>query len=279
MNDPGGIIRKALLSDNARSIMLIGGADTGKTSLAGEILDFLSAKGEAGALDLDTGQSHIGPPATMAWGLVKGGFRGWDKIAVKGFYFTGALSPPGNLLPSLTGAKLLMDAALESCEKLVIDTTGLISGTIGRIYKQYKLDLLDPDVVVAIEREDELGHILDAYRFQKRPRVLGVRMPPQAVLKSVAARTEWRAKRFREYFRGARAIDIDLGSVGLRFTKIEEEGLEGRLVSLRDDLQKDLALGYIVEDRLKDGGLVVRSPLPLGEAFTAVIIGAAKAVF
>ncbi|MBZ0221353.1 MAG: hypothetical protein K8I01_13095 [Candidatus Methylomirabilis sp.] len=274
-----GDIIKAVSSGNTRSILLIGGPDTGKTAMAGRIFDRLSMEGEAGALDLDTGQSHIGPPATMAWGLVKNGFRGWEEIAVEGFYFTGALSPPGNLVPSLTGAKLLMDEALRRCERIIIDTSGLVTGSIGRIYKQYKIELLSPDVVVGIEREDELGHILDAYRFQSRPRVLRVRVPPRAVPKSAATRAEWRAKRFREYFRDAREIVIETGSVGLRFTKEDGEGLGGRLLSLRDDTQRDLALGYIVEDRLEKGRLVVRSPLPRGAAFTTIIIGAARALF
>lgn len=272
-------IIKAISSGNVRRIMLVGGADTGKTVMAGRLLDRLSTEGEAGALDLDTGQSHIGPPATMAWGLVKKGFRGWKEIAVEGFYFTGALSPPGNLVPSLAGAKLLMDAALKRCQSLIIDTSGLVTGSIGRIYKQYKIDLLTPDLVVGIEVEDELGHILDAYRFQSRPRVLRVRVLPQAVPKSAAKRTEWRAKRFREYFKDAREIKIETGSVGLRFTKEDGEGLEGRLLSLRDDTQKDLALGYITEDGLQKGRLVVRSPLPPGTAFTTIIIGAARAIF
>lgn len=279
MNSPEDDIMEAISSVNAMSIMLVGNADTGKTAMAGRLLDRLSREGEAGALDLDTGQSHIGPPATMAWGLVKGGFRGWEDIAVEGFYFTGALSPPGNLVPSLAGAKLLMDAALKRCERLVMDTSGLVTGSIGRIYKQYKIDLLSPDLVVGIEMEDELGHILDAYRFQSRPRVLRVRVLPQAVPKSAAVRTDWRTKRFREYFKDAGEVDINIGSVGLRFTKEAEEGLEGRLLSFRDDKQKDLALGYIVEDGLQKGRLVARSPLQPGTAFTTIIVGAARAVF
>ncbi len=279
MNSTEEDMMEAISSGRARSIMLVGGADTGKTAVAGRLLERLSMGGEAGALDLDTGQSHIGPPAAMAWGMVKGGFRGWEEIAVEGFYFTGALSPPGNLLPSLAGAKLLMDAALQRCERLVIDTTGLITGSIGRIYKQYKIDLLSPDVVVGIEREGELGHILDAYRFQSRPRVFRIGVPPRAVPKGAATRAEWRAERFREYFKDAREVEIETGSVGLRFTKGDGDGLEGRLLSFRDDAQKDLALGYITEDRLQEGRLAVRTPLPPGAAFTTIIIGAAKALF
>jgi len=58
-------IMKAILSSQARSIMIVGGADTGKTSLIEALADLLSRDSRMGILDLDMGQSHIGPPTTL----------------------------------------------------------------------------------------------------------------------------------------------------------------------------------------------------------------------
>lgn len=51
-------ITEALLSSRSKSVMLLGGPDTGKTALAAAVVDLLSKKGRAGVLDLDMGQSH-----------------------------------------------------------------------------------------------------------------------------------------------------------------------------------------------------------------------------
>ena len=271
---------KAILSSQARSIMIVGGADTGKTSLIEALADLLSSDNRTGILDLDMGQSHIGPPTTLGWGVVSKGFKGWERIKTAGLYFTGATSPPGNLLPSLAGARLLLDRALQRCDKVVIDTTGLISEPLGRVYKQYKIDLLSPDIVIGIERTDELGHILDAYRYQRRPKVFRVPVSQLAIQKTIIRRTDWRAQKYREYFEDVKELRIDSSSVGLRFTRdIEEYGLEGRLVSFRDNVQRDLALGYITDTGLVKGRISVRTPLKKGVAYTTVIIGRAKVEF
>lgn len=273
-------IMKAILSSQARSIMIVGGADTGKTSLIEALADLLSRDSRMGILDLDMGQSHIGPPTTLGWGVVSKGFKGWERIKTAGLYFTGATSPPGNLLPSLAGARLLLDRALQRCDKVVIDTTGLISEPLGRVYKQYKIDLLSPDIVIGIERTDELGHILDAYRYQRRPKVFRVPVSQLAIQKTIIRRTDWRAQKYREYFEDVKELRIDSSSVGLRFTRdIEEYGLEGRLVSFRDNVQRDLALGYITDTGLVKGRISVRTPLKKGVAYTTVIIGRAKVEF
>ena len=273
-------IMKAILSSQARSIMIVGGADTGKTSLIEALADLLSRDSRMGILDLDMGQSNIGPPTTLGWGVVSKGFKGWERIKTAGLYFTGATSPPGNLLSSLAGARLLLDRALQRCDKVVIDTTGLISEPLGRVYKQYKIDLLSPDIVIGIERTDELGHILDAYRYQRRPKVFRVPVSQLAIQKTIIRRTDWRAQKYREYFEDVKELRIDSSSVGLRFTRdIEEYGLEGRLVSFRDNVQRDLALGYITDTGLVKGRISVRTPLKKGVAYTTVIIGRAKVEF
>src|SRR5512143_4154216 len=110
-----------VLSDvRNRLIMVIGGSDTGKTTLIEFLADFLSAKTKVGIVDLDMGQSHIGPPTTIAWGRVSGRFRDWKDIPVEDFYFTGTVTPFGSLVPSVAGAKLITDRALSSVRKVIV---------------------------------------------------------------------------------------------------------------------------------------------------------------
>lgn len=268
---------------SARLVMVIGGPDTGKTTLARLVLTELSKGGAAALVDLDMGQSNIGPPTAIGWGrvAVESG-----PVEPEGIYFTGTLSPPGSLLPTLTGALAMTEDALAACAKAVIDTTGLVAGPVGMMLKQYKIELLRPDCVIALQRESELEYILSSFRSVKRPSVQRVR-PPEAVRRrSAEERAAYRAKRLRDYFEGSRVIEVSTDKTGLRFTGgpiSGVAGLEGRAVSLRRGLREDLALGIIekaVAERPRQAGawgpsgrLFIRTPLKKGESFSTVVIG------
>lgn len=264
--------------EQVRLIMVIGGADTGKTTLVEALADFLSKSFPTGVADLDMGQSHIGPPATLAWGRVIGGFTKWHDIVIEDFYFTGAVSPPGNLLPAVVGAKHIVDRGSAACEKIVIDTTGLISGPAGRVLKEYKIELLSPDMILALEREDELDGILGHLRFRKRPVVKRLRVPKEVVLKSAALRSDYRGLKFMEYFRGSRIVEVSSKETGIRFTReADATGLVGRIVAFRDEDKKDVALGIIEGAEAKEGWYLVRTPLVVGTRFTTLVVGTAFA--
>ena len=50
--------------------LVLGAADTGKTTLAEAIARRAASSGPVGVIDADIGQSHIGPPTTVGWALV-----------------------------------------------------------------------------------------------------------------------------------------------------------------------------------------------------------------
>ena len=269
---------KTLLSPDTKTVMLLGGPDAGKTALSAVVAGLFSKKESAGIVDLDMGQAHIGPPSTMAWGILEGSFNGWEMIKAEGIYFTGALSPPGSMLPSLTGAKLLMEGALSKCPKVIIDTSGLITGPIGRLYKQYKIDLLRPDVVLAVEESGELEHIISPYSLMKSPIIIRLKPSPKARVKGVPLRTGFRAERFRNYFEDSRVFEVDLKKCGVRYTRDDgNDELEGRLMSFRDSSGTDICLGIIEKAALEKGLLTVRSPLKPDTEYACIIIGRATA--
>ena len=51
--------------------LILGAADTGKTTLAAALAKHAASSQPVGIIDADIGQSHIGPPATVGWALVK----------------------------------------------------------------------------------------------------------------------------------------------------------------------------------------------------------------
>ncbi|MFP3870400.1 MAG: Clp1/GlmU family protein [Syntrophobacteria bacterium] len=273
-------IIEALHCHRKRLIVVMGNSDTGKTSLVTCLADLLGRKTEVGLVDLDMGQSHIGPPTTVAWGRVEGGFRGWGAIAVEDFYFIGSLTPRGNLVTTVVGAKLITQRALSACKKVVVDTTGFIAGVSGTVLKQAKIDLLEPDIILALERSDELGHIVEAFSYQKAPSVYRVSVPLRVEPKGYTERNQHRLKRFRSYFNGAKTLDVSFKAVSIRSTgepvNAGTDDVTERIVSFRDDRNRDLALGLVEGVDSMEEKVLIRSPLKKDIKFSTVVFGSVK---
>ncbi|KPJ89243.1 MAG: hypothetical protein AMS17_02800 [Spirochaetes bacterium DG_61] len=286
-------IIKELIDPHTKLVLVLGASDTGKTSLIEGMADFLSATSEVGIVDLDIGQSHIGPPTTVAWGKVGKGFSGWKNITPEDFYFTGAVSPVGNLVSMLTGSILVTSRALSACEKVIVDTTGLIQEPAGRVLKQHKIDLLRPDVVISLERERELSAILDPFTWHKSPILHRLPVPQKVVIKTPSERSLFRSSMFTHYFQNDRLVKVSLKKIGFRFTgdfygftletaKFMNElqdnstGLIGRIVSLRDERNTDRALGIIQEFDEKEKKFLIRTPLGREFEISTVVIGSLK---
>jgi polynucleotide 5'-hydroxyl-kinase GRC3/NOL9 len=271
---------EALSAPDARLAVLIGASDSGKTTLAARLAGVLAREAPVAVVDLDMGQSRVGPPTTVGWGRVEGAFPGWDRIRPEGFHFVGSLSPVGNLLPSVVGARRMADAALAACPKVLVDTTGFVFGPTARVFKQYKIDVLSPDVVIGLEREGELAPILSAWSAAVRPRLFRLPVPPEVGRKSLEHRAGHRREMFSAYFAGADVREVRLAEVGLRFTREPDGGeagiREGRVVSLRDEEGRDLALGVVEEVYPGGRSLLVRTPLPQETPFATLVAGTVR---
>jgi polynucleotide 5'-hydroxyl-kinase GRC3/NOL9 len=273
-------IIKELLVPRNKLIMVMGGADTGKTTVIECIADLLARVTHMGIVDADMGQSHVGLPTTIAWGQIKGGFKDWQSIKTESFYFTGTLSPLGNLLPVMVGAKLITDNARASCDKVIIDTTGLIAEPVGRVLKQFKIDLLRPDIVIALEYSNELEHILNGFKSQKLPKIYRFPVPVQVKSKSITRRTEFRINKFKSYFSGAQTVEVSFEDVDIRFTRdsvrLNTMELKDRVVSIRDERNRDIALGIIKHISQKEKKILIRSPINKDISFATIVIGTAE---
>jgi polynucleotide 5'-hydroxyl-kinase GRC3/NOL9 len=120
----------------------------------------LSRPTEVAFIDADIGQSNLGPPATVTLGYPVSPV---DFLAVPpaAYYFVGSTGPIGRFLPLVFGTATLVREARTAF--VVIDTTGLVHDS-GRILKNYKIEAVRPDVIVTLERRDELAPIRRANR-------------------------------------------------------------------------------------------------------------------
>src|SRR5207245_7958433 len=119
-------------------------------------------------------------------------------------YFVGATSPQGQLLPLVVGAGRLLARAKETGADLVIvDTSGLVSGVYGQLLKYHKVELLQPDVVIGLQRGEELDPILGILRRFFATDVVSLPVPAEVRSTSVEERASRREEAMRRYFAGS----------------------------------------------------------------------------
>ncbi|MFN3395533.1 MAG: Clp1/GlmU family protein [Thermodesulfovibrionales bacterium] len=255
-------------------IMVIGASDSGKTTLVWSVAKFLRGHFATAIVDLDMGQSRIGPPTTIGWAMMGPDVEYWTELKVRDFYFAGTVTPLGSLLPALTGASLMAERALNSAEKVIIDTTGLISEPAGRVLKHHKIDILRPDIILAVELSNELSHILDPLRFNRRPEIVKVPVPPGIRIKTQPKRAEYRYERMMNYLKGAEEISLDKDRIGIRYTRTPlrfKREFMNRIISLRNRSNQDIAIGVIKGLTEKD--IKVLTPLRDANDVSSLIIG------
>ncbi|MDH3599117.1 MAG: Clp1/GlmU family protein [Candidatus Tectomicrobia bacterium] len=201
-----------------RRILVIGATDRGKSTYCQYLCHHLLAAGDSVALvDADIGQKDIGPPGTITLGYPDAD-NPLHRLQPAAWYFIGAVSPAEHLLPMVTGARQLADAA--QAARVIINTTGFVHG-LGRQLKGRKIEALEPDVMVSLAQGRELDALLAPYRHI---RTLHLPPSPQARRKRPQQRRANREQAFRTYFAKARNV-----SLTRREVRIQERTPDGMI--------------------------------------------------
>lgn len=267
-----------MLDPSARRVVVIGGPDTGKTTMLQTMLPV--SLGTTAFVDLDPGQSHLGPPATLAWGYWREGYRSLDDVTPERIYFVGATSPLACPAAAVAGAAAIVSDALEHVDRVLVDTSGAVNGRFARQLKVQKIRQIRPDVVVGLERHDEVDHILSEIKQAGLARVVVAKTPAPVTSKSPKERAAYRRRRFASYFASSRVVQVPLLSVEIvRFGGREEtpasldDFVEGLLVGLVDRVGRHLAMGVIQRVDRQTGQAEVLAPLDPGARVGAIIPG------
>jgi polynucleotide 5'-hydroxyl-kinase GRC3/NOL9 len=267
------------VASTARVAMMVGGLDSGKSTLG---LTIARAGLEAGRtvayLDADVGQKVVGPPTAVTLRQLHGP-EDLDRPSLSrpdAMYFVGATSPHGQLLPLVVGAELLLNRALnEGADLVVVDTSGLVSGVYGQILKYHKIELLQPDVVIGLQRGEELDPLLGIIQRFFNTEVVALPVDPDVRSVSVEERARNRETAFRTYFEGPIQRwrikpTVFMPALPALF---EQEQLDRILVGLSDGKGEYTGLGYL-EYAADEGVLRLLSPVP--EAPTALKLGSVR---
>lgn len=200
---------EALVDDAVRTkhtVVLVGGLDTGKTSLSRNVLTAAVEAGRPAALlDADVGQKTVGPPATVTLKMVRSAadLEPRSLAVADEMSFVGSTSAQGHLLPVVAGvAGLHRRAKDEGADLVVVDTSGLVSGITGQVLKYHKVELLQPDLVVGLQRGEELLPLLGVIQRFFPTQVVPLGVHPDVVPTTVDRRADNRERAMRAYFSG-----------------------------------------------------------------------------
>ena len=162
-------------------ILVLGGIDTGKTTLIRALHEDIGGE----VIDGDVGQPEIGPPGIIS--------RGTYGDGLEDGYFVGDITPRDNLVQVVGGiSKMAKDCDLPC----FVDTDGWVEGGAAGVYKSELIELLEPDKVILLEKENELENFCSQISEERM-----VRLNAQTLRgKSPGERAANRARRFKYYF-------------------------------------------------------------------------------
>jgi polynucleotide 5'-hydroxyl-kinase GRC3/NOL9 len=259
---------------DARVIVVIGASDAGKTTLVAALAAALASRGGAiGVVDADVGQSEIGPPATVGLGRVTGPLARLSEADLVALHFVGVSSPAPDIRGVVEATRRMTGRArTEGFARILVDTSGLVTGGPGVALKQRKIDAIDPDLVLALDRGGDCEAILRGYGERGWPRVVRLRADGRLRSRSQTARRRHRAAALERYLAGAHPVALDLARLTVSMPPGVPLGTcAGALCGLDDARGDTLALG-VVQD-VRAGVLRALSPLADPAAVTAVRIG------
>lgn len=229
-----------ILQRRWHTILVLGAADRGKSSYCRFLVHHCLTAGQRVALlDADVGQKAIGPPATLTLGYPQPE-QLLDAVPPAAWYFVGATTPVGHLLPVIVGVRHLLDTARATYR--IVNTTGFVQG-VGRVLKSYKIEAVQPDVIIALEHGRELRALLQPYQHC---RILYLPTSAQAAVKHPAQRQAARQRAFGAYFTAARPVELPLRQVLFQ---------RGRLFTGRRVAHPD----FVYAERTPEGFLAVGS--------------------
>lgn len=184
-------------------VLVLGPVDTGKTMLVRYLLGrWLEKRGAAALLDGDVGMAMSGPPGLVGLTLVRDVDTLGDRAGADRSWFVGSTSPRGALVPIVLGHARL--GALARAERLpvVVNTTGLVSGSESKELQLAIVDVIEPKLVIGLASDGGLEHLL---RPIERRGLTVLRLPPspRARPKPRSERSQLCAERFARHFEQA----------------------------------------------------------------------------
>ncbi len=229
--------------------MVVGKADSGKTSYCTYLINkLISAKHNVAILDGDLGQSDIGPPCTVAFAFAAKPLVELYSLKAENAFFVGATSPSEAIGKTIEGMALMKTEILgKAADFVVVNTDGWVEGEEAVEYKVQLAEKLEPDVVLCIQKENELRPllaVLDKFKTTAVDSSMAVKQ-----------RSAEKRKNLRELSYAKYLTDAKVKSWLLNHVKIEEKTAlpagqgeqKGLLLGLYDSNRRFLGIAVLCE--------------------------------
>ena len=162
-------------------------------------------------------------------------------------------------------------APSQGAEVIIVDTTGFILGDAGKELKRRKIDLLSPRFIIALQKSDEIEHVLNLYQENPLYKIFRLPLSEQVRLRSMEERRVNRINKFRDYFKHSVTQELAIEDVQIEGEVLDPNGdilpldwalrINGLLIGLKGENDDTLALGLI--RNYFDEKKVVRISTPL----------------
>jgi polynucleotide 5'-kinase involved in rRNA processing len=194
------------------TVYILGGTDTGKSTLAAYLCVRLAERSRPTVfIDLDPGQSSIGPPATVGSASVEpSGAR-----HIEALRFVGSTSPPGSLLQHAAAAAALRRLHAGR-QWSIIDACGFVQGAMAEEFQYTLLDLLRPELILRLGSAPGQQRSSKPFETASDMEIHDLPVSPRAVSVSARKRLENRLDGYTAYFRNAGQGEIGLAEAALR---------------------------------------------------------------
>jgi polynucleotide 5'-hydroxyl-kinase GRC3/NOL9 len=246
-----------VLKEEKGVAIILGATDTGKSTLTKFLIFNLCQRGVKVALvDADIGQSFLGPPTTIGFTVFKSD-PDWEVVlSPPKIFFVGATTPEGYFPIHLKGVKRMVDKAPSyGAEVIIVDTTGFILGEAGKELKRRKIDLLSPRFIMALQKSDEIEHVLDLYQENPLFKIYRLPLSEKVSPRSMEERRINRTNKFRDYFKNSVIQELGIEEIQIEGEVLDPTGdpipldwslrINGLLIGLKDSNDETLALGVI----------------------------------
>jgi len=267
------VLLKELLKIKGTAL-IIGATDSGKSVLAKYLVQKLVSQNITVCLiDSDVGQSSLGIPGTICM-KVFSTQSDLKAFSYEKMSFIGTINPAKRISLIINTVKMISDTCRKISGIRLIDTSGLVSGEIGERLKTGKIRALNPNHIIAVQRQNELEHILSLISDIHIHRII---VSKNIKARPLATRIQYRKKKFDDYFRKSEMNDFILYSHDATFLYYS------KAFSMRENLfQKNTAIGLnhnddtialgILED-ISENSITFSSPIDSIKDINRVVFG------
>lgn len=225
-------------------VVVIGGADTGKTTLCTFLSNFLIGEEmQVAVVDADIGQTDLGPPTTMGAGEVTVPAVSLSQIKPSERLFIGLTSPGYAKDKVIRGVKRLVSYHTRPGTIVIVNTDGWVEGSEAVQYKLQMLDELQPDITLGVG-SSEISQVLQA---GNRTTLL-VGSPDTIKERTRVDRRELRALGYHKYLTGASLKIFSMNGVKLRHCLRPDDLDLSRLPRSQLQNLKDTIVGFLNSD-------------------------------